>query len=97
MTSIHHEFHFGSWFAKRAASVSARGWLVSEDWHQAPRRGVRSGSRHVLTRFVDSVLGWHERSSQRRSLLGLDDRMLRDIGVSRTAAMAEAQKPFWRL
>lgn len=97
MTSIHHEFHFGSWFARRSASVSVQSWVVSEDWHRAPRHAVRSGGRHVLTRFVDVVLGWHERARQRRALLGLDDRTLRDIGVSRAAAMAEAQKPFWRL
>jgi uncharacterized protein YjiS (DUF1127 family) len=97
MTSTQHEFPFGSWFAKCTASASAQSWPIPEDWHQAPRRGVRAGGRHALTRFVDLVLGWHERACQRRALLGLDDRMLRDIGVSRAAAMAESQKPFWRL
>lgn len=33
---------------------------------------------------------------QRRTLEELDERMLRDIGVSRSQAMAEASKPFWR-
>jgi uncharacterized protein YjiS (DUF1127 family) len=126
MSSTHHEFHFGSWFARRVALASGQGSLASKDWHQAPRLGVQSSYRHVFTcfvdlvldwrywhqaprlggqssyrhvfaRFVDLVLDWHERARQRRALLSLDDRMLRDIGVSRGAAAAEAQKPFWRL
>ena len=54
----------------------------------------------------DSHLGWfwraldwigaaHERARQRAVLAGLDDRMLRDIGLSRTQALAEARRPFW--
>ncbi len=32
---------------------------------------------------------------QRRSLLRLDDRALRDIGLTRDAARAESRRPFW--
>ena len=39
---------------------------------------------------------WHERARQRRRLLELDDRMLKDIGVSRADAVREASKPFWQ-
>jgi uncharacterized protein YjiS (DUF1127 family) len=38
---------------------------------------------------------WFQRSRQRRSLAELDDRMLRDIGVTRSQAEREAAKPFW--
>jgi uncharacterized protein YjiS (DUF1127 family) len=41
-------------------------------------------------------LVWAERSRQRRGLGALDDRMLRDIGLSRSAAFAETQKWFWQ-
>jgi uncharacterized protein YjiS (DUF1127 family) len=34
---------------------------------------------------------------QRRLLEELDDRSLRDIGISRSEALAEARKPFWRM
>jgi uncharacterized protein YjiS (DUF1127 family) len=36
-----------------------------------------------------------ERNSQRKALGALDDRLLKDIGISRTAATQEADKPFW--
>ena len=39
---------------------------------------------------------WSERASQRRALAGLDDRTLHDIGLSRSTALNEAEKPFWR-
>lgn len=38
----------------------------------------------------------HERRRQRRHLLGLDDRSLADIGISRREALEEARKPFWK-
>ncbi len=39
---------------------------------------------------------WHDRARERRELARLDERLLRDIGVSRYDALAEARKPFWR-
>ena len=39
---------------------------------------------------------WRERSQQRQALLRLDERMLRDIGLSRSDVEREASKPFWR-
>jgi len=42
------------------------------------------------------VEGWLQRSRQRRALAELDDRQLRDIGVTRAQALAEAARPFWR-
>jgi crotonobetainyl-CoA:carnitine CoA-transferase CaiB-like acyl-CoA transferase len=45
---------------------------------------------------ADLVLLWHERSRQRRALLGLSDHMLRVIGCSRAEAHGEAAKSCWR-
>ncbi len=39
---------------------------------------------------------WYEVYRQRRALLGLDDAMLKDIGISRADALREGNKPFWR-
>ena len=36
------------------------------------------------------------RQLQRRTLLELDDHLLKDIAVSRGEAIAEGRKPFWR-
>ena len=41
-------------------------------------------------------LQWIDRGRQRRQLAELSDHMLRDIGVTRADAWAEADKPFWR-
>lgn len=49
-----------------------------------------------VSALIDMLLGWHERACQRRTLLTLDDCMLKDIGVSRTDAELEANKSFWR-
>ena len=38
---------------------------------------------------------WAERSRQRRTLLELDEHRLRDIGLTREQAEAEARRPFW--
>jgi uncharacterized protein YjiS (DUF1127 family) len=49
-----------------------------------------------LRRLSDQLLAGLERSRQRRDLGQMDDRMLRDIGVSRSAAWTETQKWFWQ-
>ncbi|RLA37661.1 MAG: hypothetical protein DRR03_02085 [Gammaproteobacteria bacterium] len=41
------------------------------------------------------VVTWHERSRQRRQLLDLDDRLLKDVGISRADALAASARPFW--
>ena len=42
------------------------------------------------------VIGaWIERHRQRRALAELDDRLLKDIGITRPEADREIAKPFW--
>ncbi|MFQ6018631.1 MAG: DUF1127 domain-containing protein [Kiloniellaceae bacterium] len=67
-------------------------------------RGVAPGRRksywqwvaHSLLRGVDCLLIWQERSCERRHLQGLDDRLLKDVGIGRAGAAREAAKGFWR-
>ena len=45
---------------------------------------------------VRRLLYWQERARQRRQLTSLDDRALKDIGLSRSDVAGESSKPFWR-
>ena len=49
-----------------------------------------------LARAVEYLLRCHERARQRRILEGLDDAMLRDLGLSRADVMRETIKHCWR-
>ncbi len=53
----------------------------------------------VRRRFglFDLLLRWQSRASERHALGDLDDRMLKDIGLTRTQADQESRKPFWRV
>jgi uncharacterized protein YjiS (DUF1127 family) len=48
------------------------------------------------TRFLLWCVWCSDRSRQRVALSKLDDRLLKDIGVTRQQADAEAAKPFWK-
>lgn len=52
--------------------------------------------RGLVVRFFDQAFTWLERSRQRRHLGELDDRLLRDIGLSRAEVEHEVAQPFWR-
>lgn len=58
-----------------------------------------SGLRPALEALAAVALGralrWREVARQRRALLALNDRMLKDIGISRAEAEQEARRPFW--
>jgi uncharacterized protein YjiS (DUF1127 family) len=64
-----------------------------EPWLMKCWKSLYAGLEHT----VDAVLTWRERARTRRQLLTLDDRLLKDIGVTRTQAFGEAEKPFWRV
>ena len=42
-------------------------------------------------------VSWQEVARQRRALLALDERVLKDIGITRADAEREASRPFWDL
>ena len=50
----------------------------------------------MVVRILDRVASAHERRRQRHALARLDDRMLRDIGLTGADVEAELSKPFWR-
>ncbi len=60
---------------------------------------IRARSATLPTRLralYAKMLLWQRRADGRLRLEEADDDLLRDIGVSREDAMAEARKPFWR-
>lgn len=46
--------------------------------------------------LADLLATWQRRIEYRQHLLELDERLLRDIGLSRYDALKEAAKPFWK-
>jgi len=59
------------------------------------RRRVAAGTGK-LTAIGRAFLLWQDRARERAHLASLDDRMLRDIGLSRVEVAREWSKPFWR-
>ena len=62
----------------------------------ADRRALGTILASLPRRVLDALLLWQERQSQRRDLMALDGRMLKDLGISRIDAQREFDKPFWR-
>lgn len=63
---------------------------------RAPVVGVTAYLSGAFRTLADILAAWQARLDSRRHLLELDDRLLRDIGISRYDAEREAAKPFWR-
>ena len=61
-------------------------------------RNVRrpAAPRWLLSNLLSRFLGWRERARSRHLLLQLDDRMLRDVGLSRSDVDRECAKHFWQ-
>ena len=61
---------------------------------------VSGGFGRTLIRLpavlIDTLLLWRKRAAERAHLAALDDRLLRDVGVSRADVEREASIPFWR-
>jgi uncharacterized protein YjiS (DUF1127 family) len=49
-----------------------------------------------MTGLAALLRRWRQRAYERRALLSLSDRELRDIGITRLDALREAEKPIWR-
>ena len=74
--------------------------MVAIHWHAT--RG-RPGQRHAVLALGDAwdhtvanLREWRRRSRERAELAALDDRTLKDIGLTRADAEFLSNKPFWR-
>ena len=66
--------------------------------HLATRLSMRLSARlsALPLRLLDALLAWQQRAAERRHLAALDDRLLKDMGLSRADVAQELEKPMWR-
>lgn len=50
----------------------------------------------LMHRVFLTLAKWRQRNRQRKHLLALDSRILKDIGLSHADVYKESKKPFWR-
>jgi uncharacterized protein YjiS (DUF1127 family) len=62
------------------------------------RRAVRECDRpaSILLRALALFGTWRQRVRDRRALALMDERSLRDLGLTRSEMFDEVRKPFWR-
>ena len=74
--------------------------MVSINLHETRGRPRQHNAVVALNDAANHVLAtlreWRRRSRDRARLAELDDRMLKDIGLTRTDAEFLINKPFWR-
>ncbi len=70
---------------------------------QASLASVASAARllaheiaYVVIRLFDGLASWKARAGERHILAAMDERALRDIGLSRGDMAVESRKPFWQ-
>jgi uncharacterized protein YjiS (DUF1127 family) len=56
---------------------------------------VHPGRRLCWNQVKQQLVEWQHRARSRNELMGLSDRCLQDIGMSRCTSDFEASKPFW--
>ena len=66
---------------------------IAVTWPAVPRR---SSALIVLRRIAAVIRSWRQRARSREELSRLSNHMLKDIGLSRSDALREASKPFFR-
>jgi uncharacterized protein YjiS (DUF1127 family) len=68
----------------------------SEHGSIRPTTGERLSFSGMLVRLAETIAVGLERRRQRLALARLDDRMLRDIGLTSADVEGEVTKPFWK-
>ena len=66
------------------------------NWHPARSFAALPSIPTLLKRIWRTLSLWQERARMRAALARLDDRTLRDIGLSRFDVWHECSKPFWK-
>jgi uncharacterized protein YjiS (DUF1127 family) len=93
MRQIDQQLGFATLFSTlaMAAGTADRAFAPAPAGHRFFERAVSA-----LRLAADTLALWRQRARGRRQLRAFDDHLLRDIGITRLQAAAEADKPFWR-
>ena len=74
--------------------------MAAIHWQQPRYRARQHNAVQALSdaghHLVATVREWRRRIRERGELSALDDRMLKDIGLTRADAEFLSNKPFWR-
>jgi uncharacterized protein YjiS (DUF1127 family) len=74
--------------------------MAAIHWHATRSPRGQRAAVHALsdswTHATATLREWRRRTRERRQLAELDDRMLKDIGLTRADAEFLINKPFWR-
>jgi uncharacterized protein YjiS (DUF1127 family) len=74
--------------------------MAAIQWREPRYRVRQHNAVHALSdvgnQVVTTLREWRRRARDRAHLAELDDRMLKDIGLTRTDAEFLINKPFWR-
>ena len=74
--------------------------MAAIHWHQPQYRSRQASAVHALSdagsHVYATVRKWRRRNRERAELAALDDRILKDIGLTRADAEILGNKPFWR-
>jgi uncharacterized protein YjiS (DUF1127 family) len=69
---------------------------LGSQWRTSRHALRRADAGAIVSNLVTNLLVWLERARERRQLLSLSDRALKDFGASGADASREGDKPFWR-
>ena len=75
-------------------TIEPRGVILA-DLPESPS-GLLARAALLPGRVLDLLYTWQLRASQRSHLASLDERLLRDMGLSRADVDGEVHKPFWQ-
>ena len=70
----------------------------AKTWPTETRAWSESATEFLSTaaaRAWQTLLTWQRRASERNRLAEMDQRLLKDMGITRADAWRETQKPFW--
>ncbi len=73
-----------------------RDWIDTKSLFQLLNVRGPAAPRRLLPNLLSRFQDWRERARGRHLLLQLDDRMLRDVGLSRSDVDRECDKHFWQ-